>query len=292
MLNTRGGIVGDVTFTRLSETRYMMVTAAATQPQDMNWIKRNLSENARVVVTDVTSGYAVLSVMGPKSRELLEKLSPGDFSNEAFPFGTSREIEIGYATALAQRMTFVGELGWELYMSTEFVGQIFDMLLAEGQSLGVQLAGYHALDSLRSEKGYRHFGNDITPGDTPLEAGLQFAVSFKKDVDFIGRAALERQKAEGVKKKQAFFRLKEAEPILLHDEPVWRNGSLVGRTTSGSYGYTVGSSVAMGYLPVPEEDWALWLAGGEFEIELAGVRHAAEASHRPFYDPDNTRITM
>jgi 4-methylaminobutanoate oxidase (formaldehyde-forming) len=292
MLNSRGGIVGDVTFTRLSETRYMMVTAAATQPQDMNWVKRNVSENARVLVTDVTSGYAVLSVMGPRSRELLEKLSPADFSNEAFPFGTSREIEIGYATALAQRMTFVGELGWELYMPTEFVGQIFDMLLTEGRSLGVQLAGYHALDSLRSEKGYRHFGNDITPGDTPLEAGLQFAVSFKKDVDFIGRAALERQKAEGVKKKQAFFRLKDAEPILLHDEPVWRNGSLVGRTTSGSYGYTVGSSVAMGYLPVPEEDWAFWLAGGDFEIELAGVRHAAEASHRPFYDPANTRIKM
>lgn len=292
MLNTRGGIVGDVTFTRLSQTRYMMVTAAATQPQDMNWVKRNLRENARVVVTDVTSGFAVLSVMGPKSRELLQKLSPADFSNEAFAFGTAREIEVGYATALAQRMTFVGELGWELYMPTEFVGQIFDLLLKEGEALGVQLAGYHALDSLRSEKGYRHFGNDITPGETPLEAGLQFAVSFKKDVDFIGRAALERQKVEGVKQKTAFFRLKDAGPILLHDEPIWRNGTLIGRTTSGSYGYTVGSSVAMGYLPVPAEDWAGWLASGSFEIELAGVRHAAEAAHRPFYDPDNARIKM
>ena len=153
MLNSRGGIVADVTFTRHSETRYMMVTAAATQPQDMNWVKRNLRRDARVVVTDVTSGLAVLSIMGPKARELLQKLSPADFSNEAFPFGTAREIELGYAMPLAQRVTFVGELGWELYMPTEFVGQIFDMLLEQGRPLGLELAGYPALDSLRSEKG-------------------------------------------------------------------------------------------------------------------------------------------
>lgn len=292
MLNSRGGIVADVTFTKLSEHRYMMVTAAGTQPQDMNWIRRTLGKDAHVTVTDVTSGHAVLSIMGPKSRELLQKISPEDFSNEAFPFGTAREIEIGYATALAQRVTFVGELGWELYMPTEFVGQIFDFLVDAGEPLGMKLAGYHALDSLRSEKGYRHFGNDVTPGDTPIEAALQFAVSFKKDVDFIGRAALEKQKAEGVKRKLAFFRLLDPAPILLHDEPVYRNGILIGRTTSGSYGYTVGSSVAMGYLPVPEGDWKEWLANGWFEIELAGVLYRAEASARPFYDPDNHRIKM
>ncbi|MGR9503704.1 GcvT family protein [Rhizobium leguminosarum] len=292
MLNSRGGIVGDVTFTRLSESRYMMVTAAATQPQDMNWVRRNLRPDSRVVVTDVTSGYAVLSVMGPKSRELMQKVSPADFSNEVFPFGTAKEIEIGYATAVAQRMTFVGELGWELYMPTEFVGQIFDLLVKEGQGFGLQLAGYHALDSLRSEKGYRHFGNDITPGDTPLEAGLQFAVSFKKEVDFIGRAALERQKAEGLKKRLVFFCLEDAGPNLLHDEPIYRNGGIVGRTTSGAYGYTIGSSVAMGYLSVPAENWVEWLASGNFEIELAGVKHPAKCSHRPFYDPGNSRIKM
>jgi len=292
MLNGRGGIVGDVTFTRLSEARYMMVTAAATQPPDMNWVKRNLRPDSRIVVTDVTSGFAVLSIMGPKSRELMQKVSPADFSNEAFPFGTAREIEVGYAMALAQRMTFVGELGWELYLPTEFVGQIFDLLVKEGEPLGLQLAGYHALDSLRSEKGYRHFGNDVTPGDTPIEAGLQFAVAFKKDVDFIGRAALERQKSEGITRKQAFFRLEDAGPILLHDEPIYRDGSVVGRTTSGAYGYTVGCSVAMGYLPVPARSWAEWLANGRFEIELAGVRHVAKASHRAFYDPENSRIKL
>ncbi len=292
MLNSRGGIAADVTFTRLSDTRYMMVTAAATQPQDLNWIRRNLGPDARVTLTDVTSGFAVLSVQGPRSRELLQKLSPADFSNEAFPFGTAREIEIGYATALALRVTFVGELGWELYVPTEFVGQIFDLLVAEGEPLGLRLAGYHALDTLRSEKGYRHFGHDVTPTDTPLEAGLGFAVSFRKEADFIGRAALERQKAGGVAKRNAFFRLKDGEPILLHDEPIWRDGEIVGRTASAAYGYTVGASVAMGYLPAPQGDWAGWLADGTFEIELAGIRHAAEASAKPFYDPDNLRIRL
>lgn len=292
ILNSRGGIAADVTFTRLSETRYMMVTAAATQSQDMNWVRRNLRSNARVTLTDVTSGFAVLSVQGPHSRELLQKVSPADFSNEAFPFATSREIEIGYATALAQRVTFVGELGWELYMPTEFVGQLFDLLVREGEPLGLQLAGYHALDTLRSEKGYRHFGHDVSPTDTPLEAGLGFAVSFKKDVDFIGRVALEKQKAEGIKKRNAFFKLKDSEPVLLHDEPIVRDGVIVGRTTSAAYGYSVGASVAMGYLPVSDGDWATWLAEGQFEIELAGVRHAAEASPRPFYDPENCRIKL
>lgn len=290
MLNSRGGIVGDVTFTRLSETKYMMVTAASTQPQDMNWVKRNLGETARVTMTDVTSGFAVLSVMGPKSRELMQKVSPADFSNAAFPFGTAKNIEIGYAKATAQRITFVGELGWELYVATEFVGPIFDLLTEEGRALGLELAGYHALDTLRSEKGYRHFGHDVTPGETPLEAGLQFAVSFKKEADFIGRAALERQKSEGLKRRLAFFHLVDEEPILLHDEPICRDGEVIGRTTSAAYGYTIGASVAMGYLPATQGDWIDWLSEGRFEIELAGVRHAATVSHQPFYDPGNARI--
>jgi len=290
MLNSRGGIVADVTFTRLSEQRYMMVTAAASQAQDMNWVRRNLREGAQVTVTDVTSGFAVLSVMGPRARALLEAVSNADFSNEAFPFGTAQEIEIGYAKAHALRVTYVGELGWELYLPTEFAGPVFDLLLKEGEPLGLRLAGYHALDSLRSEKGYRHFGHDVTPGDTPLEAGLAFAVSLKKSEDFIGRAALEKQKAEGLKRRVIFLRLESPEPILLHDEPILRDDKIVGRTTSAAYGYTVGSSVAQGYVDVPASDWKSWLADGRFEVELAGVRHAAICQSRPFYDPDNTRI--
>jgi 4-methylaminobutanoate oxidase (formaldehyde-forming) len=290
MLNSRGGIVGDLTFTRLSETKYMMVTAASTQPQDMNWVRRNLAEGARVTVTDVTSGFAVLSVMGPKSRDLMRKVSPANFSNEAFPFGSAREIEIGYAKALALRITYVGELGWELYIPTEFAGPIFDLLAKEGEEFGLQLAGYHALDSLRSEKGYRHFGHDVTLGDTPLEAGLRFAVSFKKEADFIGRAALEKQMTEGVTRKLAFFRLRDSEPILIHDEPIYRDREIVGRTTSAAFGYTIGASVAMGYLPARTDDWNGWLSQGRFEIELAGIRHEAQASPQPFYDPTNARI--
>lgn len=292
MLNSRGGISADVTFTRLSKDRYMMVTAAASQAQDMNWVRRNLQEGAKVTITDVTSGFAVLSVMGPQARNLLQAVSSADFSNEAFPFGTAQEIEIGYARAHALRVTYVGELGWELYVPTEFAGPVFDILVREGKALDLRLAGYHALDSLRSEKGYRHFGHDVTPGDTPLEAGLGFAVSFKKNVDFVGRAALQRQKAEGLKRRVAFLQLKDPAPILLHDEPILRDGRIVGRTTSASYGYTVGASVAQGYLSVPEDDWTSWLRQGDFEVELAGVRHKAGCQARPFYDPDNARIRM
>lgn len=292
MLNSRGGIVADVTITRLSKDRFMMVTAAASQAQDMNWVARNLQEGAKVTITDVTSGFAVLSVMGPHARKLLETVSNADFSNEAFPFGTAQEIEVGYARAHALRVTYVGELGWELYVPTEFVGPVFDLLVDEGKTLGLGLAGYHALDSLRSEKGYRHFGHDVTPGDTPLEAGLSFAVSFKKNSEFVGRGALQRQKAEGLKRRVAFLRLQDPEAILLHDEPIWRNGQMVGRTTSAAYGYTVGGSVAQGYLSVPEGDWKSWLCQGDFEVELAGVRHKAACQARPFYDPDNSRIRM
>lgn len=290
MLNSRGGIVADVTFTRLTETRFMMVTAAASQSQDMEWIRRNLAENAAVTVTDVTSAYAVLAVMGPRARDLLAKVSPADFSNAAFPFGTMQDIEIGYAKAWALRLTYVGELGWELYVPTEFVGHVFDVLTAEGEGLGLRLAGYHALDSLRLEKGYRHFGHDVSPGDTPLEAGLGFAVAFGKASDFIGRAALERQKAEGLGRRMVYLRMKDPEPILLHDEPVYRNGDIVGCTTSGSYGYAVGSSVALAYLATPKSGWQHWIDDGDYEIEIAGVRFPAHASRRPFLDPEGLRI--
>jgi glycine cleavage system T protein len=290
MLNGRGGIVADVTLTRLAADRYMLVTAAASLSRDINWIRRNLRKDAFVTVTDVSSGFAVLSVMGPNSRALLQKVSPADFSNTAFPFATAQEIEIGYGKCYALRITYVGELGWELYIPTEFAGPIFDGLLREGPSFGLKLAGYHALDSLRSEKGYRHFGHDVTPGDTPLEAGLSFAVSLKKNADFTGRRALEKQKADGLSRRLVFLRLNDVEPILLHDEPIWRNGDIIGRTSSGAFGYTVGGSVAMGYVQLPREDWKQWLTNGAYEVEIAGARFGAACASTPFYDPQNTRV--
>jgi 4-methylaminobutanoate oxidase (formaldehyde-forming) len=291
MLNSRGGIVADVTFTRHSETRYMMVTAAATQAQDMNWLRRTPSPDSRVTLTDVTSGFAVLALMGPKARAILSRLTPADLSNEAFPFGSMQEIEIGYAKGFAQRLSYVGELGWEIYVPTEFAGQIFDLLLEAGTPEGMALAGYHALDSLRLEKGYRHFGHDISPGDTPLEAGLGFAVAFRKEVDFIGRTALERQRAQGIHRRMVHLKLNHPEPILLHDEPIWRNGEIAGRTTSGAYGHFVGASVALGYLEnVPLLSWQDWIDRGSYEIEIAGTRHSATVSRQSFHDPQNRRI--
>jgi 4-methylaminobutanoate oxidase (formaldehyde-forming) len=276
--------------TRLAADRYLVVTSAVSQARDINWLRRHLDDGAFVTIEDVTSAYGVLSLMGPNSRQLLARLSDADFSNQTFPFATSQEIDIGYAKARAMRITYVGELGWELYLPTEFSGPVFDSLMAEGQDLGLRLAGYHALDSLRSEKGYRHWGHDITPADTPLEAGLGFAVSFKKNADFIGREALERQRQSPLSRRLVHFLMDDAEPILLHDEPIFRNGKLAGMTTSGAFGYTLGRSVGMGYLDLPDGADKAWIEEASYAIELGGSQHAATASARPFYDPDHERV--
>ena len=290
LLNQRGGIEADLTVTRLAADRFLIVTAAASQARDFNWIRRHLDGDAFVTMEDVTSAYGVLSVMGPEARALLSRLSDADFSNHTFPFGTCREIEIGYAKAHALRITYVGELGWELYLPTEFTGPVFDLLMAEGEAFGLRLAGYHALDSLRSEKGYRHWGHDISPADTPLEAGLGFAVSFKKNTDFIGRAALEQQNQAGLRRRLVHFLMDDPDPILLHDEPIFRNGDLVGMTTSGAFGYTLGRSVAMGYVTMPEGADKAWFEDVSYNIELGGSRFPATASLRPFFDPAHERV--
>jgi 4-methylaminobutanoate oxidase (formaldehyde-forming) len=290
ILNHRGGFEADLTVTRLAEDAYLIVTAAASQNRDFTLIRRNVRRDERVSVTDVTSGLAAISVMGPRSRALLQALSSADLSNRAFPFGTAQEIEIGYAMALALRVTFVGELGWELYVPTEFAGPLYALLRDYGDAHGLRPAGYHALDSLRLEKGYRHWGHDITPADTPLEAGLRFAVAFGKDSDFIGREALERQAQEGIRRRLAHFRLVDEAPLLLHDEPIWRDGELVGQITSGAFGYSFNRSVGLGYLRMPDGFDRSLVEEGNFEIEIAAQRYPAEASLKPFYDPAGTRV--
>jgi len=289
-LNERGGIEADLTVTRLDADRYLIVTAAATQGRDFQWLANNIPEEARAVATDVTSGSAVLGLMGPRSRELLSSLTDTDLSNGAFPFGTSREIDLGYAKVRASRITYVGELGWELYVPTEFAAGVYETLAGAGQEIGLALAGYHAMNSLRMEKGYRHWGHDIADEDTPLEAGLGFAVAFGKNADFIGRAALERQKGEGPRRRLVLFALEDAEPLVYHNEPIWRDGTLVGRVTSGAYSHTLGRSLCMGYVRGDAPVTPGFLLSGAYEIEIASTRFKAKPSLKPFYDPGSERI--
>ncbi|MGE4246787.1 MAG: FAD-dependent oxidoreductase, partial [Parvibaculaceae bacterium] len=245
-LNERGGIEADLTVTRLSETEYMVVTAGAAQIRDFAWLKRHIG-NARCVATDVTSGLPMLGLMGPKSRALLQKLSGEDFSNGAFPFGRSQEIEIGYARLRASRITYVGELGWELYIPAEFAAHVFDTLVEAGAEFGLKPAGMHGMNNARMEKGYRHWGHDIGEEDTPVEAGLGFVVGWKKP-DFIGRDAVLRQRERNVKPKR-MVALAIADggptgPLLYHEEPIYRDGVIVGSTTSGAFGHRVGRPLA------------------------------------------------
>lgn len=289
-LNPRGGIEADLTITRIGETSFLIVTAAATQVRDLAWLKRHIPEGARAVAVDVTSGYAVLGVMGPKSRQVLSRLTDADLSNQAFPFATSQMIDLGYAQVRANRITYVGELGWELYVPTEFVQGVFDVVKEEGASAGMRLAGYHAMNSLRMEKGYRHWGHDITDEDTPIEAGLGFAVAWSKP-DFIGREALQRQKDGGVKRRLVQLALDDVDKLIYHNEPIWRDGELVGRMTSGMFGHTIGKPLGMGYVENHGQIVdAAFVNSGHYEVEVAGERVAAQVSLRPFYDPASKRV--
>ena len=290
-LNKRGGIEADLTVTREAEDSYLIVTACATQTRDFQWLSRGIPDDARAVAVDVSSAWAVLGLMGPKSRELLGELTDADLSTTAFPFGASRIIDLGYARVRASRITYVGELGYELYIPTEFVQSVYDVIVAAGARFGLRLAGYHALNSLRIEKGYRHWGHDISDEDTPLEAGLGFAVAWEKPGGFIGREALLEQRAGGVRRRLAAFALERPDRLLYHNEPIWRNGELVGKISSGMFGHTVGAALGLGYVanggePVSAE----WAASGRYEIEVATERVPARVSLRPFYDPAGERV--
>jgi 4-methylaminobutanoate oxidase (formaldehyde-forming) len=289
-LNDRGGIEADLTITRLNEQAFLIVSGAETETKDFNWLQRHIQPDARCVLTNVTSGMGVLSVMGPRSREFLQSLTPDDLSAAAFPFGTSRIIELGYALVRASRITYVGELGWELYVPSEFMQGVYDELVGAGTAYGLVHAGYHALNSLRIEKGYRHWGHDITDEDTPLEAGLGFAVKFDKPGGFLGREALLRQRQTGTLKRLVQFQLKSAEPLIYHNEPIWSGDSLVGFIRSGMYGHTLGAAVGLGYVTAPAGGRLESIDPEGYEIEVAGERYAALASLKPLYDPRNERI--
>ena len=285
MLNPKGGIESDLTVTRLSETAYLLVVPGATLQRDLAWLRRHLGE-AFAVITDVTAAEAVLCVMGPKSRELLQAVSPNDFSNAAHPFGTAREIEIGMGLARAHRVTYVGELGWELYVSTDQAAHVFEAL--EAADKGLVLCGLHTLDSCRIEKAYRHFGHDITDEDHVLEAGLGFAVKTRKG-DFIGRDAVLAREQAGLDRRMMQFRLKDPAPLMFHNEAIVRDGQIVGPVTSGNYGHFLGAAIGLGYVPSTGQSDAD-LLGARYEIEIAGKRHEAVASLAAMYDPKSERV--
>ncbi|MEO1796091.1 MAG: FAD-dependent oxidoreductase [Pseudomonadota bacterium] len=286
-LNARGGIEADVTITRISETAFLVVTPAATRLADQAWLERNKGDFL-VVITDVTAAEGVLAVMGPKSRELLQAVSPADFSNEVNPFGTAQEIEIGMGLARVHRVTYVGELGWEVYVSSDMAGHVFETLAEAGEGMGMRLCGMHMMDTCRIEKGFRHFGHDITCEDHVLEAGLGFAVKTDKP-DFIGRAAVLEKKETGLANRLLQFKLTDPEPLLYHNEPVFRDGEIVGYLSSGAYGHALGAAMGMGYVPCAGESAAEVLAS-RYEIDVMGTRVAAEASLKPFYDPKSERV--
>ncbi len=287
MLNARGGIEADLTVTRLSETAYLLVVPGATLQRNLAWLRSHLGD-AFAVITDMTAAESVLCVMGPRARELMAAVSPADFSNAVHPFGAAREIEIGMGLARAHRVTYVGELGWELYVSSDQTAHVFEALAAAGDGLGLKLCGLHSLDSCRIEKGYRHWGHDITDEDHVLEAGLGFSVSRKKP-EFIGREAVLRKTEAGLSRRLLQFRLVDAEPLLFHNEAVVRDGRIVGPVTSGNYGHALGGAVGLGYVPCAGQSEAEVL-GSTYEIEVAGVRHAAVASLVAMYDPKSERV--
>lgn len=291
-LNERGGIEADVTVTRVAEDSYLFVTAATSQARDFTWLRRNIPDGAHAFIRDVTSGLPMLGLMGPNARPLLERLSGCDLSNRAFPFASSQEIEIGYAKVRASRVTYVGELGWELYVPAEFAAHVFDTIVEAGADYGLSQSGYFALGSMRMEKGYRHWGHDMGPEDTPYQAGLGFAVKLEKRGGFIGREALLRQKAAGpMRRRLVQLRMVEPDaPLVYHQEPIWADGRLVGSITSGAYGHRVRASLGMGYVEHADAVDASFLAASNFEIEVAGVRHKASAQLAAQYDPSNSKI--
>ena len=287
MLNDRGGIESDLTATRLSETAFLLVVPGATLQRDLAWLRRHLGDDV-AIITDVTAAESVLCLMGPKSRDLLARVSPDDMGNDAHPFGTAREIEIGMGLARAHRVSYVGELGWELYVSSDQTAHVFEALEEAGADIGLTLCGLHTLDSCRIEKAYRHWGHDITDEDHVLEAGLGFAVRTGKG-DFMGRDAVLRKREAGLNRRMVQFLLQDPEPMLFHNEALVRDGQIVSIVTSANYGHALGGAVGMAYVPCAGQSTEEVLAS-TYEIEVAGRRFAATPSLTPLYDPLGERM--
>ncbi len=286
MLNARGTYEADITVTRLSTHEFLLVSSAAATEHDKDHITRRIPAGRHAALVDVTSAYAVYGVMGPKSRELLSRLSRSDLSEEAFPFGSSREIDLGYATVRATRITYVGELGWELYVPTEFAVGAYEDLMAAGAGLGLVNGGYYAIESMRLEKGYRAFGRELTPDDNPVEAGLLFACKLKSGLPFLGREAVERARAQGPRRRLVSLVLTEPDTMIWGGELVLRDGIAVGQVTSGAWGEAVGGCVGLAYVQGAPDV----VRTGAYQVNVGGRLHAATVHLRPPFDPAGDRI--
>ncbi len=284
MLNRRGGIECDFTVTRLAVDRFLIVTGTAFGNHDLGWIRRHAPTDGSVLVSDVTSSRACFGLWGPRARQILAPLTKDDLSNEAFPYLTARPITVGSVPVLALRVTYVGELGWELYPPMEYGLTLWDTLWEAGRSEGLVAGGYRAIDALRLEKGYRVWSSDITPEETPDEAGLGFAVKLDRGVDFIGREALVAARAAGPRKRLRCLVLDDPRSVALGNEPVRIGGAIAGRVTSGGYGFAVERSIAYAYLP-PEVP-----LGARGEIDLFGERVGCEVVREPLFDPGGSRL--
>jgi glycine cleavage system aminomethyltransferase T/glycine/D-amino acid oxidase-like deaminating enzyme len=293
LLNERGGYESDLTVMRLAADRFLLVTGSAQAVHDAAWIRKHIPHDANATPTDVTSAYSVLALMGPRSRDILERLTSADLSNAGFPFATIREIDVGYATTYANRMTYVGELGWELIVPAEFAVGVYEALHEAGRDRGLADCGYYALEALRLEKGYRAWSRELTPDINPYEAGLGFAVSLDKPGGFIGRDALVAAKAKGVPSRRIVqLTLDDALPMLWGGELILRDGQPVGEVRSAAYGHTLGSSVALGLIEQHSAIDKEFLLNGRFEIDLAGERFAATVHLSPAYDPQALRVKV
>ncbi|MCV3767646.1 GcvT family protein [Rhizobium sp. TRM95796] len=290
LLNSRGGIEADLTVARIAEDRFYIVTGTGFRTHDLGWIRDHIPEGLDVTLTDVTEAWGTLSLMGPKARDTLAAATSADLSNAAFPFGHVREIDIAGSRVRALRVTYVGELGWELHAPIGDLGRIYDALMDAGAPHGLKPVGYRALESLRLEKGYRAWGSDITPNDTPDEAGLGWAVKLGKPVDFLGRKALETVKNQALKKRLVGFTVDDPSVVLLGRETILRDGVAVGYLTSGGYGYTVGKNTGYGYVKHAEGVTDDFLTSGTYELVVAMDKAPATMHLAPLYDPDMVRI--
>ena len=282
LLDEHGRYQSDLTVTRVGSREFLLVSSSAATIRDQDWIRRHLPEGCDARVRDVTTAYAVLGVMGPRSRDLLERLTDADLGEGAFPFATSRVVPLGDATVRATRMTYVGELGWELMVPVELAAGVFDLLHTEGDALGLTDAGYYAIESLRLEKGYRAFGRELTPDYTPVEAGLVFATALKGDKDFLGRTALEAHRARlaagGPRRRLVSFVVEDPAPMLWGGELLLRDGVPAGQVTSAAWGATLGACVGLGYLRADAPVTQAGLDDAVFEVDVAGDRHVVRTT--------------